>query len=205
MKFIIALFVASLASSSPAGFPFVLPCSSISGTPCRCPFGTDYAESVTTAIIGAKARDVEDLTNDFFDPAWAGLVVRSVQGPNNFPGLSIRDLNITTSVGNYIVSERLIFRFVWPDGSFEQRSEQRGIVPYLSGNGSFSGHWLTLKSDRIFENQTLIRFSIYACQTGHPINFSAAHQLALSNVTGILATAGLLPGISTDPVSAQLF
>ncbi|RYC58921.1 hypothetical protein CHU98_g7284 [Xylaria longipes] len=205
MMLVLALSMASLASAAPGLFPFKLPCSSISGTPCICPPNTQYNESTTTAYIGATASDVEDLINDYFDVSWAGIDLVSVQGPANFPGLSIRNLNITTAVGTYIFSDRLVFRFVFPDGSFEQRSEQRGIIPYLSGNGSFSGHWVALKSDRVFENETLVRFTRYFCQTGNPIDFAAWDQIALSNVTSILAAVGKINGISTDPVSAQSF
>ncbi|KAI0460380.1 hypothetical protein F5B21DRAFT_519130 [Xylaria acuta] len=205
MMLVLALFMASLANAAPGLFPFKLPCSSISGTPCICPPNTQYNESSTTAYIGATANDVESLINDYFDLSWAGIDLVMVQGPDNFPGLSIRDVNITTAVGTYIFSERLVFRFVFPDGSFEQRSEQRGVVPYLSGNGSFSGHWLSLKSDRIFENETLVRFTRYFCQTGNPVDFAAIDQIILSNVTSILAAAGKINGVSTDPVSAQLF
>ncbi|KAI0866964.1 hypothetical protein F4860DRAFT_508458 [Xylaria cubensis] len=205
MMLFLALFMASLANAAPGLFPFKLPCSSISGTPCLCPPNTQYNESTTIAYIGAAASDVEALTNDYFSVSWAGFNLVTVQGPDNFPGLSIRDLNITTAVGNYIFSERLVFRFVFPDGSFEQRSEQRGVIPYFLGNGSFSGHWHALKSDRIFENETLVRFTRYFCQTGNPIDFAAFDQLALSNITSVLAAAGKLNGVSTDPVSAQHF
>ncbi|KAI0486875.1 hypothetical protein F4859DRAFT_510658 [Xylaria cf. heliscus] len=165
-------------------------CSSI------CPPNTDYNESTTITYVGATADDVGSLINDFFDVSWAGLDIVMLQGPDNFPGLSIRDTNITTP---------LVFRFVYPDGSFEQRSEQRGVVPYLVGNGTFSGLWTTLKGDRVFENQTLVRISRYFCQTGHPFDYAAFDQTALSNVTSILAAAGKISGVSTDPVSAQLF
>ncbi|KAI0550233.1 hypothetical protein F4679DRAFT_583727 [Xylaria curta] len=228
--------MASLASAAPGLFPFKVPCSSISGNPCICPTNTQYNESTTTAIIGATASDVEAVINDYFSVSWAGYDLVMVQGPDNFPGLSIRDLNMTTAVGTYIFSERvriqniyyeqeqnsnaahncsdlrsnvfilqLVFRFVFPDGSFEQRSEQRGVIPYLSGNGSFSGHWHALKSDRIFENETLVRFTRYFCQTGNPIDFAAFDQIALSNVTSVLTATGKLNGVSTDPVSAQRF
>lgn len=39
-------------------------CSARSLTPCECPSGTDYAESVTFSVIGAKAKDVEQLMNN---------------------------------------------------------------------------------------------------------------------------------------------
>ncbi len=64
MMFIQALFAASLATFALGGPIYTLPCSSISGTPCRCPFGTNYTESVTTALIGATASDVGLVAND---------------------------------------------------------------------------------------------------------------------------------------------
>ncbi|KAI3336487.1 hypothetical protein HD806DRAFT_542375 [Xylariaceae sp. AK1471] len=203
--FAVTLLMTSLAPLVLGAPASLLPCSTISGTPCRCPIGTDYSESVSTAIIGATATDVGHLTNNFFNPLWAGIEPYSVQGPDNFPGLSIRDSNISTAVGVYGISERLTFRFIFPDGSFEQKFEQRGTIPYYSGNGSFSGHWVTLKGDRIFENQTLVRFSNYACNTGHPIDFATFHENALINATSILTASGVIGGISTEPISAQAF
>ncbi|KAI0425273.1 hypothetical protein F5Y09DRAFT_335119 [Xylaria sp. FL1042] len=203
--FIVTLFAASLATSA-LGFPiFPLPCSSFSGTPCACPLGTDYTESVTTALIGARAADVGFVTNDFFNPSWTGLEPWMVQGPDNVPIFSIRDLNESTLVGNYVFRQRLTFRLEYPDGSFEQRYEQKGDIPYYSGNGSFSGLWVTLKGDRIFENETLFRFSSYSCETGHPRSFAAFRERALNNVTTILQAAGMIHGISTTPTSVQFF
>lgn len=46
-------------------------CSALSPTPCECPSGTDYAESVTFSVIGAKAKDVEALMNNCQFPAGA--------------------------------------------------------------------------------------------------------------------------------------
>ncbi|KAI1116148.1 hypothetical protein F5Y14DRAFT_449326 [Nemania sp. NC0429] len=204
MKLTGIFFTASLATFA-LGVPiFPLPCSSLSGTPCRCPVGTDYSESTTTAIIGASANNVGFVTNDFFNPSWTGVELYMLQGPDNFPGLSIRDLNVSTSVGSYVFSQRLTFRLVLPDGSFEQRYEQRGIVPYRSGNGSFSGDWVSLKGERVFENETLVLFSSYSCTTGHPFDIAAFHESSLSNATTILEAAGLAVGASTTPVSAEL-
>ncbi|KAI1133012.1 hypothetical protein F5Y10DRAFT_291064 [Nemania abortiva] len=144
----------------------------------------------------------QSLTTVIFDPAWLGIELVSVQGPDNFPLLSIRDVNIPTSIGTYTFSERLVFRFVFPDGSFEQRYEQRGIVQFRSGNGSFSGYWATLKGDRIFETETLLRFSNYACVTGDAFDSDYFYETALTNATNILKARGLAPGDSTVPVSA---
>ncbi|KAI1426179.1 hypothetical protein F5Y12DRAFT_713420 [Xylaria sp. FL1777] len=205
MMFIVPLFAASLATFA-LGFPiFPLPCSSLSGTPCTCPFGTDYSESVTIALIGAPASSVGFVTDDFFDPVWEGIEPWMVQGPDNIPILSIRDVNISTAVGVYTFRQLLTFRLEFPDGSFEQRYEQKGVVPYYSGNGSFSGLWVTLKGDRIFENQTLVRYSSYSCATGHPENFAEFRENALNNVTNILRAINVVRGVSTSPISAQLF
>ncbi|KAI1310895.1 hypothetical protein F5Y03DRAFT_9305 [Xylaria venustula] len=202
------LFAASFmgfAFGAPAFPIFPLPCSALSGTPCTCPMGTDYGESVTTAIIGASASDVGSVVNDFFDPSWAGLEPWTVQGPDNVPLLSIRGVNESTLVGDYTFEDRLTFILTYPDGSFEQRFEQRGIVPYQSGNGSFSGLWVTLKGTRIFQNETLVRYSSYSCQTGHPQDPARFRERALNNVTTILQGVGKLYGISTSASSAQLF
>lgn len=43
--------------------PFPI-CSSTSITPCSCPSGSSYAQSVTFAVIGAAATDVEALISD---------------------------------------------------------------------------------------------------------------------------------------------
>ncbi|KAI3343934.1 hypothetical protein F4824DRAFT_494188 [Ustulina deusta] len=204
MMFIQALFAASLATFVLGGPIYTLPCSSISGTPCRCPFGTNYTESVTTALIGATASDVGLVANDFFNPSWAGLEPWMVQGPDNVPLLSIRDVNESTTVGTYSFRERLTFRFEFPDGSFEQRYEQTGVVPYYSGNGSFAGYWVTLKGDRIFENETLVKYSSYSCETGNPRDFATSRESALTNVSTILEAKGLLYGVSVDPESAEL-
>ncbi|KAJ8130015.1 hypothetical protein O1611_g3616 [Lasiodiplodia mahajangana] len=202
---LISLPAALALRGGPPDNPFLLPCSSISGTPCRCPYGTDYSETVTTAIVGASAGDVGSVTGDFFNPAWLGLDLISVQGPDNFPALSIRNVNMTTSIGTYTFSDRLVFRFLYPDGSFEQRYEQIGIASYRYTNGSFSGYWVTLKGDRIFENETLLRLSNYACQTERPIDYIAFQEMALSNVTSILTARGVATGLSTTPASAGLF
>ena len=58
-----------------------------------------------------------------------------------------------------------------PDGSFIQKFEllpSSVPVEYDSRNGSFSGWWVTLESKHIFQYETAIRWSVYACETGHP-------------------------------------
>ncbi len=42
-----------------------------------------------------------------FNPSWAGLEPWMVQGPDNVPLLSIRDVNESTTVGTYSFRERV--------------------------------------------------------------------------------------------------
>ncbi|KAI8627434.1 hypothetical protein F5Y19DRAFT_465895 [Xylariaceae sp. FL1651] len=204
MMFIASFLTVSLASFAFGAPTFLLPCSAISGTPCRCPIGTDYSESVTTSVIGATVRDVGRLMNDFFNTSWSGVETDSTLGFDNIPLASIRQIRLPTLVGTYEMSQLLTSRSVLPDGSFTQDYQQlQGRIPYLSGNGSFSGFWGTIQGTRIFANETLVRFSNYACQTGHvQADFAAAHESALANATRILAAAGKIYGISADPISA---
>ncbi|KAF2970267.1 hypothetical protein GQX73_g3298 [Xylaria multiplex] len=206
MMLITTLFTASLAMFALGDPNIRLPCSTISGTPCNCPVGTEYSESSTFAVLGATASDVGLLLNDFSNPAWTGNDPLTLQGPNNVPILSYRERNLSTSVGSYVFRERLMFRYEsLIDGSFEQRFEQRGAIPYASGNGSFQGLWTTLKGDRVFQNQTLVEANIYACQTGYPINFAEYYQTGLANATNILTAVGLIRGVNVSPASVQLF
>ncbi|TGJ79839.1 hypothetical protein E0Z10_g8925 [Xylaria hypoxylon] len=206
MMLIATLFTASLATFALGAPAILLPCSALSGTPCICPYGSEYSESSTYINIGAPASDAGVLLNDFTNPAWTGDDPLALQGPPNIPLLSLRDRNLSTSVGYYVFRERLTYRYdsIF-DGSFEQRFEQKGSIPYHSGNGSFRGLWTTLRGDRIFQNQTLVQTTVFACQTGHPIDFAAYYENALSNATDILAAVGMIRGISTGPVSVQLF
>lgn len=48
-------------------------CSTNSTTPCGCPAGTAYAESVTFATIGAKATDVKALIGSCSSPTFSLL------------------------------------------------------------------------------------------------------------------------------------
>jgi hypothetical protein len=102
--------------------------------------------------------------------AWLGVVPFATQGPDNTPGLSIRTSRLPTLVGTYNITEILTELRISRDSSFIEKFEQLpSTVPveYSSGNGSFSGYWVTLESQSIFQYETAIRWSIYACETGH--------------------------------------
>jgi len=55
----------TLTLVAPAALAQTLPaCSTNSVTPCSCPSGTAYEQSVTFAVIGAAAADVMAVTSD---------------------------------------------------------------------------------------------------------------------------------------------
>jgi len=206
MKFSSALTaIALLASGITAAS--VPACSASSPLPCRCPDGTDYAESITTMVIGANAKDVEATINDFYKCGWLGTVPWKTEGRDNTVG-SVRTSLFGTPIGLYNVSEKLIEYKVKPDGSFVQRFEQlESTIPleYHTNNGSFSGYWITLEATAIFKYETLISWHNYACETGHARNFARFHEGALNNATSILTAAGKVLGVTSGPYSAQNF
>ncbi|KAI4161561.1 MAG: hypothetical protein L6R39_000051 [Caloplaca ligustica] len=172
------LFLASATFASPASLPA---CSTDSGTPCKCPAGSEYAESVTFTTIGAAAKDVTALTSDFFFTDWLGLVPYAHSGPNNKPG-STRSSTLQTTEGSYNITERLTKLNKYPDGSFIQRFEQLSStlpVEYYSKNGSFQGYWITFQTERVFQYETAVVSSVYSCATGHPLGtFTFSHHHA---------------------------
>ncbi|KAL2046767.1 hypothetical protein ABVK25_011555 [Lepraria finkii] len=190
----------ALAASLPA-------CSSTSTTPCGCPSDTSYEQSVTFAVIGAAATDVKTLISDFFKTAWLGIVPFATQGPDNQSG-STRTSSVPTATGNYTLTEKLTELGSNPSGSFIEKFEQLpSTVPveYISGNGSFSGYWVTLESKFIFQYETAIVWSIYACSTGHPRDFASFHESALANATSVLQREGKVLGLNVKPFSIQAF
>lgn len=61
----LSALLTAFALLAPAVFAAPLPaCSTTSTTPCSCPSGTAYEQSVTFAVIGASAADVKNLTSD---------------------------------------------------------------------------------------------------------------------------------------------
>ncbi|KAI0147809.1 hypothetical protein GGR57DRAFT_515536 [Xylariaceae sp. FL1272] len=184
---------------------FELPCSAVSGTPCRCPFSLTYAESATTAFIPAPAKDVGAMMNDFFNLTWSGRNIVSTQGPDNIPLLAQRKVSIITSIGTYEIPQRLIIRYVLEDGSFSQTYAQEEPVKYQWRDGFFHGYWATIQGTRYFQNQTMVTISNYACQTGHPSNFAAHHKMMLQNVARLLGPANMSSLAGIETISVQSF
>lgn len=50
--------------------------------------------------------------------------------------------------------------------------EQTEPVEYHDGSGQFAGWWYDLQGETAFPAQAPLRFSLYACQTGHPLGKS---------------------------------
>ncbi|KAL2122406.1 hypothetical protein VTJ04DRAFT_2861 [Mycothermus thermophilus] len=198
--------IAMLASGAVARLGSQL-CSATSALPCLCPNGTDYTESITTIVIGANAKDVAGLINDFFNTSWLGELPWKTEGKNNVVG-AVRTTEFPTSIGLYNFTEKLIEYEVKPDGAFIQRYEQlKSTIPlaYQHGNGSFSGLWVTLEAKPVFEHETIVVWHNYACETGHVRNFAKSHENALRNTTRILDAEGKILGVSSEPYSVQDF
>ncbi|KAF7907034.1 uncharacterized protein EAF01_004621 [Botrytis porri] len=136
---------------------------------------------------------------DYYNSAWLGVVPYETCGPENKPGVSIRTSYLPTKLTDLKIDSR---------GGFVEKFEQLAStvpVAYYSGNGSFSGYWVTLESTYIFKYETAIRWSIYACETGHTRNFAVFHENALKNVSSVLTAQGKIKGINLQPYSVENF
>ncbi|KAL8786290.1 MAG: hypothetical protein Q9213_002885 [Squamulea squamosa] len=183
-------------------------CSATSLLPCTCPNGTTYRESVTFSVIGAAAKDVKDVISSYFKPSWLGVTPYSTIGTDNVVG-AIRSSKLPTLVGIYDITE-LLTRYDEDSRfkSFVQKFEQeKSTVPvlYKNGTGQFGGYWVTLAAEYIFQYETAITWSVYACETGYPRNFARFHESALKNATDILTKADKIKGRNVDPYSIQTF
>lgn len=146
-------------------------CSATSLLPCACPAGTTYRESVTFSVIGAAAKDVKDVIGSYFKPSWLGVTPYSTSGRDNVVG-AIRISKLPTLVGIYDITELLTkYDEDRKFGSFVQKFEQeKSTVPvvYHNGTGEFGGYWITLGAKYIFQYETAVTWSVYACETGYP-------------------------------------
>ncbi|KAI4276902.1 MAG: hypothetical protein L6R38_005554 [Xanthoria sp. 2 TBL-2021] len=197
-------FLTLVAAAAPVSLPA---CSTGSGTPCKCPAGSEYGESVTFTVIGAAAKDVTALTSDFFETAWLGLVPYAFTGLDNKPG-STRSSTLQTTEGTYNITEKLTKRNIYPDGSSIQRFEQlKSTLPveYYSKKGSFQGYWITYQTEMVFQYETAVVSSVYSCATGHPLDFGAFMRSAWGNVTSVLSNQGKVQGKSIQPQTIQLW
>ena len=170
--FTILAFAAFAASSPTPSHPKdTKQCTATSLLPCACPEGTTYRESVTFSVIGAAAKDVKDVISSFFKPGWLGVTPYSTIGTDNVVG-AIRSSQLPTLAGVYNITELLTeYDEDRKSGSFVQKFEQeKSTVPvkYHNGTGEFGGYWVTLGAKYIFQYETAITWSVYACETGYP-------------------------------------
>lgn len=168
--------LASSALAAPSPFSLshrkdLKKCSAKSLLPCACPQGTTYRESVTFSVVGAAAKDVKDVISSYFKPSWLGVTPHSTIGTDNVVG-AIRTSKLRTLVGTYDITELLTKYDEDPkSGSFVQKFEQEeSTVPvlYHDGTGEFGGYWVTLAAEYIFQYETAITWSVYACEIGYP-------------------------------------
>ncbi|KAI0024511.1 hypothetical protein F4780DRAFT_605253 [Xylariomycetidae sp. FL0641] len=181
-------------------------CSRDSPTPCQCPKGTVYGEAVTTAIIGAKAKDVEMLINDFYKIGWQGALPYKTKGPDNKVG-AVRSVNYPVfPSGSEDVDERLYYYEVAKDYStFLHKFEQVKPVPYPDGTGTFVSFYGAIGGYAPVGDETIVTFYNYACETRHFRDFAAFHEQAFQNATKILQSEGKIIGVNVAPASAQNF
>ncbi|KAL8760704.1 MAG: hypothetical protein Q9184_003127 [Pyrenodesmia sp. 2 TL-2023] len=207
LRNLLTFFFTSAALAIPAKQATLAACSTNSGTPCSCPAGSEYAESVTFAVIGAAAQDVTALASDFINTAWLGLVPYAYTGSGNKVG-STRSSTLSTTEGVYNVTEKLTKLTSLPNGAFIQRFEQlKSTLPleYYAKNGSFQGYWITFETKSVFQYETAIVSSVYTCATGHPLDFGAFMRSAWANATDVLTKQGKAPGESIAPYTVQLW
>ena len=169
------------------------PCAAGVTLPCTCPKGTNYLESGTYVIAGVPSAAALDIAFDFFNTTWQKRPIVSTEGTTNTVGAN-RTIRVPTSVGTYDIKQtvsdpikqlslhnlliclcQLTYFAIAPDGSFKSLYEQVGEVPYKNGKGKFAGWWEDLQGENAFPYETPMRWSLYACQTGHPIGKHYLH------------------------------
>ena len=157
-----------------------------------------YRLSFIPCII-QKSRDIS-LIRLFLSPVlettWFGLLPYATTGTNFQPGAT-RSYTFPTSIGIYNITEQLTFFHTDPSGSFKWKFEQAPFnvpVEYRTGNGSFSGYWATMETQRVFQNETSIVWTAYLCATGHPL--SKQTKKCTERKKGVLTSIRRLCGVS---------
>ncbi|KAK0510309.1 hypothetical protein JMJ35_007703 [Cladonia borealis] len=169
--------------------------------PCSCPAGATFENTTTYATIGAKARDIGHVTNDFFNTTWFDVVVIRTTGVDNVYGATR-----TFSIGdNATLTEKLIERAVYPDGSFIQRYRQNPVPaevqkPAAEGGGTFVGYWETLTvTQTSVADESNVAYGAYRCNIGDPFDTVTFHVDSINYAIAALTSEGLLTGTNTAP------
>lgn len=101
--------------------------------------------------------------------------------------------------------------------------EQAEPVPYEGSQGLFAGWWVVLQGEAAFPDQSPMRWSLFACQTGHPmgmfnfvktlnsrslifpIDFAGFAESRLREMIMNLEAQGVYNGDTLGPLSFQRF
>lgn len=166
------------------------------------------------------------LLRPVYNIAWQGITNLTRNGPDKTVGAtrtylaptSVGTLTFTEKVRSFpiILSSICLSSFdmhdqldsfqALPDGSYVARFSQFNTpIEYGTGNGSFSGYWITFDAEYAAEYETALTWSIYACFTGFPYNFGVIHVRALKDLLAVMDKAGLVKGNTTGPYYVQNF
>ena len=166
----------------------------------------------------AFLRAASNRDTSVYNVAWQGITNVTKSGPDNAVG-SLRTfpegtLSITEQVRsckNFLLglSDSDEFKQLdsfqsLDDGSYLARFSQYNVpVEYPSGNGSYSGYWITFDAEYAAEYETNLKWEIYACFTGHPFDFAESHSSDLNNLLATMQKAGLVKGNITEIYTVQ--
>ncbi|KAG2419200.1 hypothetical protein HFD88_003995 [Aspergillus terreus] len=207
-----SLAAGMMATATPTSLP---PCSMVD-RPCKCPPGTTFKNLTTYGVIGAPARDVQDIMGSFFDLQFqGGLVPSSTKGKDNIPG-AVRSFNFSGPAGYYVISEQVCLRprinsghvadvyklTKWktsPDGSFNQQYQQSPKPPVVQvpGAGAYHGGWTSIIGQQtVVRNETAIAWKNWRCETGETFPSATSHEGGITNTSAVLQKQGKLTGVS---------
>jgi hypothetical protein len=157
-----------------------------------------------------------------YDIAWQGITNLTRNGPDYTVGAT-RTFTSKTAVGTLTFIEKVRFSTIpclsahtsytlnqlddfqtAPDGSYIARFSQfNPPLKYADGSGSFSGYWITFDAEYAAEYETVLKWTVYACLTGHPFDYRLGHSKALAGLLATMDKAGLVKGNTTGPYFTQ--
>ncbi|KAL5361514.1 hypothetical protein BJX96DRAFT_165956 [Aspergillus floccosus] len=186
-----------MATATPASLP---PCSMID-RPCKCPPGTTFKNLTSYGVIGAPARDVQNImgSSAVFDLQFqGGLVPYTTKGKDNVPG-AVRSFNLSGPAGYYQISEELTRWRTSPDGSFNQQYQQSPKPRFVQvpGAGAYHGMWTSIIGQQtVVRNETAVSWKNWRCETGVTFPAAASHEGGITNTSAILEKQGKLTGVT---------
>lgn len=181
------------------------PCGDID-RPCSCPSGSTFHRINTYATIGATAKNVGAVMNDFFNTSYFDLTLLSTTGTDDVVGAT-RTFSITAD-NSITLTEELIQYQVNADGSFIQRYKQ-DTTPILlkapSGNAYFDGYWETIAVQQTsISDESTIQYNAYRCDIGSPFDTAGFHETSINDTIAVLKKEGKNTGKNLYPYSITL-